>query len=70
VANRPNVPPSAARSAHGYNDDATDRRLVLSDEADLDRVGEVRAGMTSGRASASGITVTVRRTGRVRNRAD
>lgn len=31
-------------SVDGYLDDASDRRLVLSDEADLDRVDAVRAG--------------------------
>ena len=30
-------------SADGYIDDATSTRLVLSDEADLDRVDELRA---------------------------
>jgi 5-amino-6-(5-phosphoribosylamino)uracil reductase len=41
---RPYVLLSAAASADGYIDDATPRRLVLSDAADLDRVDEVRAG--------------------------
>jgi len=35
---------SCAVSLDGYLDDATDQRLVLSNEADLDRVDEVRAG--------------------------
>src|ERR1700739_347203 len=34
---------SAAMSADGYIDDASSTRLVLSDEADLDRVDELRA---------------------------
>ena len=41
---RPYVLLSAAVSADGYLDDASDQRLVLSDAADLDRVDEVRAG--------------------------
>lgn len=44
MASRPYVLLSAAMSADGYIDDASDRRLVLSDAADLDRVDEVRAG--------------------------
>jgi 5-amino-6-(5-phosphoribosylamino)uracil reductase len=44
MAGRPYVLLSAAMSADGYIDDASDRRLVLSDTADLDRVDEVRAG--------------------------
>jgi 5-amino-6-(5-phosphoribosylamino)uracil reductase len=43
-ADRPHVLLSAAMSADGYIDDATARRLVLSDAADLDRVDELRAG--------------------------
>jgi len=35
---------SAAMSLDGYIDDAAPERLVLSDEADLDRVDELRAG--------------------------
>jgi 5-amino-6-(5-phosphoribosylamino)uracil reductase len=34
---------SAAISADGYLDDATSARLVLSDEADLDQIDEIRA---------------------------
>jgi 5-amino-6-(5-phosphoribosylamino)uracil reductase len=34
---------SAAMSADGYLDDATDRRLILSDPADLDAVDAIRA---------------------------
>jgi len=41
---RPYVLLSAAMSADGYIDDASGTRLVLSDEADLDRVDELRAG--------------------------
>lgn len=44
MASRPYVLLSAAMSADGYLDDATDRRLILSDAADLDRVDGVRAG--------------------------
>jgi 5-amino-6-(5-phosphoribosylamino)uracil reductase len=40
---RPYVLLSAAMSADGYIDDASGTRLVLSDEADLDRVDELRA---------------------------
>jgi 5-amino-6-(5-phosphoribosylamino)uracil reductase len=43
VGSRPYVLLSVAMSADGYIDDATDRRLVLSDAADLDRVDAVRA---------------------------
>jgi len=35
---------SCGTSIDGYLDDATGDRLVLSNEADLDRVDEVRAG--------------------------
>jgi 5-amino-6-(5-phosphoribosylamino)uracil reductase len=41
---RPYVLLSAAMSVDGCLDDATDTRLILSNEADLDRVDEVRAG--------------------------
>jgi 5-amino-6-(5-phosphoribosylamino)uracil reductase len=41
---RPYVLVSVAMSADGYIDDASGRRLVLSDEADLDQVDELRAG--------------------------
>ncbi len=44
MARRPHVLLSAAMSVDGYIDDATDRRLVLSGQADLDRVDELRAG--------------------------
>lgn len=44
MAQRPYVLLSAAMSADGYIDDASSGRLVLSDEADLDRVDELRAG--------------------------
>ena len=44
MAQRPYVLLSAAMSADGYLDDASGARLVLSDEADLDRVDELRAG--------------------------
>jgi len=41
---RPHVLLSAAMSADGYIDDASATRLVLSDDIDLDRVDELRAG--------------------------
>ncbi|MFF5073527.1 RibD family protein [Micromonospora olivasterospora] len=41
---RPYVLLSCAMSIDGYIDDATDQRLLLSNEADLDRVDAVRAG--------------------------
>lgn len=44
IAQRPYVVLSVAMSADGYIDDASDTRLVLSNDADLDRVDEVRAG--------------------------
>ncbi|GIJ20797.1 RibD family protein [Micromonospora lutea] len=40
---RPYVLLSCATSIDGYIDDATDERLLLSNDADLDRVDEVRA---------------------------
>jgi 5-amino-6-(5-phosphoribosylamino)uracil reductase len=40
---RPYVVLSAAVSVDGYLDDASQRRLILSSEADLDRVDELRA---------------------------
>jgi 5-amino-6-(5-phosphoribosylamino)uracil reductase len=43
VANSPYVLLSAAMSVDGYLDDATHQRLILSSDADLDRVDEVRA---------------------------
>lgn len=44
MAARPYVLLSVAASVDGYIDDATERRLLLSNDADLDRVDEVRAG--------------------------
>jgi riboflavin-specific deaminase-like protein len=44
MAERPYVVASCAVSVDGYIDDASDRRLVLSNAEDLDRVDEVRAG--------------------------
>ena len=41
---RPYVIASCAVSMDGYLDDSSDRRLVLSNAADLDRVDDVRAG--------------------------
>jgi 5-amino-6-(5-phosphoribosylamino)uracil reductase len=43
VAKSPYVLLSAAMSVDGYLDDATHQRLILSSDADLDRVDEVRA---------------------------
>jgi 5-amino-6-(5-phosphoribosylamino)uracil reductase len=43
VAERPYVLLSVAMSVDGCIDDATDTRLILSNDADLDRVDEVRA---------------------------
>jgi 5-amino-6-(5-phosphoribosylamino)uracil reductase len=45
VAARPYVLLSAAMSIDGYLDDASEARLMLSNEADFDRVDEVRAGV-------------------------
>jgi 5-amino-6-(5-phosphoribosylamino)uracil reductase len=45
VTARPYVLLSAAMSIDGYLDDASGARLMLSNEADLDRVDEVRAGV-------------------------
>jgi 5-amino-6-(5-phosphoribosylamino)uracil reductase len=44
VAERPYVLLSVAMSVDGCIDDASGARLILSNEADLDRVDEVRAG--------------------------
>ncbi|PZG13354.1 deaminase [Micromonospora craterilacus] len=44
TAPRPYVLLSCATSIDGYIDDATDERLLLSNDADLDRVDAVRAG--------------------------
>jgi 5-amino-6-(5-phosphoribosylamino)uracil reductase len=44
VTQRPYVLLSVAMSVDGCIDDATGTRLILSNEADLDRVDEVRAG--------------------------
>ncbi|HEX6855792.1 MAG TPA: dihydrofolate reductase family protein [Streptosporangiaceae bacterium] len=43
MADRPYVLLSAAMSVDGYLDDSTHQRLILSSDADLDRVDEVRA---------------------------
>lgn len=45
VKPRPYVLISAAASLDGYLDDSSDSRLLLSNEADFDRVDEVRAGV-------------------------
>lgn len=44
MAERPYVLLSVAMSIDGYIDDASGTRLMLSNEADLDRVDEVRSG--------------------------
>lgn len=44
TANRPYTVLSCAISMDGYLDDASPERLMLSNDADLDRVDEVRAG--------------------------
>lgn len=44
MTERPYVLLSCATSLDGYLDDASGQRLLLSNEADLDRVDEVRAG--------------------------
>jgi 5-amino-6-(5-phosphoribosylamino)uracil reductase len=44
MAQRPYVLLSVAMSVDGCIDDATDSRLILSNDADLDRVDDVRAG--------------------------
>jgi 5-amino-6-(5-phosphoribosylamino)uracil reductase len=43
MTERPHVLLSVAASVDGYIDDASDRRLLLSNEADFDRVDETRA---------------------------
>lgn len=43
MSNRPYVILSCAASIDGYIDDTTDARLMLSNDADFDRVDEVRA---------------------------
>lgn len=45
MPNRPYVVLSAAASIDGYIDDATDRRLLLSNDEDFDRVDDVRASV-------------------------
>lgn len=44
MTSRPYVLLSCAMSIDGYIDDTSPQRLILSNEADLDRVDEVRAG--------------------------
>lgn len=45
MSDRPYVLLSVAASVDGYIDDATDERLLLSNDADFDRVDDVRAGV-------------------------
>ena len=44
MAERPYTLLSCIMSIDGYLDDASDTRLLLSNDADLDRVDEIRAG--------------------------
>ncbi len=44
MTDRPYVLVSCAMSIDGYIDDATDERLLLSNEADFERVDGVRTG--------------------------
>ena len=44
MADRPYTLLSCGMSLDGYLDSATDERLLLSNDADFDRVDEVRAG--------------------------
>ena len=44
MADRPYTLLSCGMSLDGYLDDASDERLLLSNDADFDRVDEVRAG--------------------------
>lgn len=72
---RPYVLLSAAMSADGYIDDASGTRLVLSDEADLDRVDELRAGSDAILVGARTIrtdnpSLQVRSSARQRQRAE
>ena len=55
MAERPQVLLSVATSIDGYIDDATGTRLMLSNEADLDRVDEVRSGCDAMLAGAGTI---------------
>lgn len=55
MAARPYVLLSAAMSIDGYLDDSSDTRLMLSTEADFDRVDEVRAGVDAILVGASTI---------------
>ena len=64
---RPYVLLSAAVSVDGYLDDASSRRLLLSGEADFDRVDEVRAGVD---AILVGATTVRRDDPRLRVRSD
>ena len=45
MAERPYVLLSVAASIDGFIDDNTDQRLLLSNDADFDRVDAVRAGV-------------------------
>ncbi len=58
-AARPYVLLSCATSIDGYIDDATDERLLLSNDADLDRVDEVRAGCDAILVGAGTFAVTI-----------
>lgn len=72
---RPYVLLSAAMSADGYIDDASGTRLVVSDDADLDRVDELRARSDAILVGAQTIradnpSLRVRSPARQRQRAD
>jgi 5-amino-6-(5-phosphoribosylamino)uracil reductase len=75
MAGRPHVLVSVAMSADGYIDDASPSRLILSDEADLDRVDELRAGcdaimVGAGTIRADNPTLAVRSAVRRQRRLD
>lgn len=75
MAERPYVLLSAAMSADGYIDDASGTRLVLSDDADLDRVDDLRAASDAILVGAQTIRadnprLLVRSAARRRRRAD
>lgn len=57
MPDRPYVVLSAAASIDGYIDDATDHRLLLSNDEDFDRVDEVRASVDAILVGANTIRV-------------
>lgn len=73
MSDRPYVILSCAMSVDGYLDGVTDRRLILSNEADLDRVDEVRSRCDAILVGAATVrnddpSLTVRDPGRVARR--